>query len=57
MRFPALYTCVYRVVNGHASLSVIFGKPRVVLKHQYQSSNWAISRKELEAAKICGKLM
>ena len=51
------FSCVIylrRVVNGRASLSFIFGKLRVVLKHQ---SNWVISRKELEAAKICSELM
>ena len=51
------FSCVIylrRVVNGRASLSFIFGKSRFVLKHQ---SNWVISRKELEAAKICSELM
>ena len=43
-----------RIVNGHVSLSFILGKSRVVLQHQ---SNWVISRKELEAAKLCSELM
>ena len=52
----ALFCVVYlrSVVNGRASFSFIFGKSRAVLKHQ---SDWVISRKELEGAKICGKLI
>ena len=51
------FSCVIylrRIVNGCATLSFISGRPRVVLNHQ---SSWVISRKELEAAKICSDLM
>ena len=52
----ALSCVVYlrRIVNGKAAVSFVFGKSRVVLCHQ---SNWIISRKELEAAKMCSELM
>ena len=42
------------IVNGRSDVSFIFGKSRVVLSHQ---QNWVISRKELEAAKLCSDLM
>ena len=51
------FSCVIylgRTVNGCATLSFISGRSRVVLNHQ---SNWVISCKELEAAKICSDLM
>ena len=44
----------YIIVNDRVAVSFIFGKSRVVLSHQ---SNWVISRKELEAAKLCSDLM
>ena len=49
------FSCVIylRRINGCATLSFISGRSRVVLNHQ---SNWVISRKELEAAKICSDL-
>ena len=43
-----------RIVNGCATLSFISAGSRVVLNHQ---SNWVISCKELEAAKVCSDLM
>ena len=43
-----------RIVNGCATLSFISDRSRVVLDHR---SNWVISRKELETAKICSDLM
>ena len=54
--FNALSCFVYlrRIVNGKAAVSFVFGKSRVVLCHQ---SNWIISLKELEAAKMCSELM
>ena len=51
------FSCVIylrRIVNDRAAVSFIFGKSRVVLSHQL---NWVISRKELEAAKLCSDLM
>jgi len=42
------------VVNGKAQVSFLCGKSRLVLTNQ---SNCVISRKELEAAKICSELM
>ena len=51
------FSCVIylrRIVNDRVAVSFIFGKSRVVLSHQ---SNWVISRKELEAAKLCSDLM
>ena len=51
------FSCVIylrRIVNGRSDVSFIFGKSRVVLSHQ---QNWVISRKELEAAKLCSNLM
>ena len=52
----ALSCVVYlrRIVNGKAAVSFVFGKSHEVLCHQ---SNWIISRKELEAAKMCSELM
>ena len=53
----ALSCVVYlrRVVEGRRScVAIIQGKSRVVLVNQ---SNWVISRKELEAAVMCSKLM
>ena len=41
-------------VNGKAAVSFVFGKSYVVLCHQ---SNWIISRKELEVAKMCSEVM
>ena len=35
-------------------MNFIMGKSRLVLTHQ---ANWVVSRKELEAAKICSELM
>ena len=40
--------------EGKAQVSFLMGKSRLVLTNQ---SNWVISRKELEAAKICSELM
>ena len=50
----ALSCVVYlrRIANGRATWSFILGKSRVVLSHQ---SNWIVSRKELEDAKICSE--
>jgi len=42
------------LVNGEACVSFMLGKSSLVLAHQ---SNWIISRKELEAAKLCSELM
>ena len=53
----ALSCVVYlrRVVkNSRSSVSFIQGKSKVVLSNQ---TNWVISRKELEAAKMCAELM
>ena len=52
----ALSCVVYlrRVVNGRSCVAFIQGKTRVVLVNQ---TNWVISRKELEAAKMCAELM
>ena len=52
----AFFCVIYlrRIVNGCATLSFISGRSRVVLNHQ---SNWVISRKELDTAKICSDLM
>ena len=48
----ALSCVVYlrRIVNGRSCVAFIQGKTRVVLVNQ---TNWVISRKELEAAKMC----
>ena len=43
-----------RVVSGRSCVAFIQGKTRVVLINQ---TNWVISRKELEAAKMCAELM
>ena len=43
-----------RFVEGKAQISFLMGKSRLFLSNQ---SNWVISRKELEAAKICSELM
>ena len=51
------FSCVIylrRIVNGRFDVSFVFGKSRVVLSQQ---QNWVISRKELEAAKLCSDLM
>ena len=52
-----LFSCVIYLrclVNDKPSVSFVLGKSRVVLKQQ---ANWIISRKELEAAKLCSDLM
>ena len=41
------------IVNGRSCVAFIQGKTRVVLVNQ---TNWVISRKELEAAKMCAEL-
>ena len=43
-----------RFVNGHSCVAFIQGKTGVVLVNQ---TNWVVSRKELEAAKMCAELM
>ena len=43
-----------RVVEGEAQVSFLMAKCRLVLSNQL---NWVISRKELEAAKICSESM
>ena len=43
-----------RIVKGEALVSFLMAKCRLVLNNQ---SSWVISRKELEAAKICSELM
>ena len=51
------YSCVIylrRLDDDKPEVNFILGKPRLVLTHQ---SNWVISRKELEAAKLCSELM
>ena len=51
------YCCVVYLrcwVAGKSKVSFLLGKSRVVLTHQ---SNWVISRKELEAAKLCSELV
>ena len=51
------FSCVIYLrclVNDKPSVSFVLGKSRVVLKQQ---ANWIISRKELEAAKLCSDLM
>ena len=42
------------LVDGKPKVGFLLGKSRLVLTHQ---ANWVISRKELEAAKICSELM
>ena len=41
-------------MNGQVCVSFIQGKVNVILVNQV---NWVIARKELEAAKMCAKLM
>ena len=51
------YCCVVYLrccVAGKSKVSFLLGKSRLVLTHQ---SNWVISRKELEAAKLCSELV
>ena len=51
------FSCVIYLrclVIDKPSVSFVLGKSRVVLKQQ---ANWIISRKELEAAKLCSDLM
>ena len=51
------FSCVVylrRVVNGESQVAFVLGKSRLVLTHQ---ANWVISRKELEAAKLCSELV
>ena len=51
------FSCVVylrRVVNGESQVAFVLGKSRLVLKYQ---ANWVISRKELEAAKLCSELV
>ena len=43
-----------RLVNGRSCVAFVQGKVKVVLTTQ---TSWVISRKELEAAKMCGALM
>ena len=43
-----------RVVDGKSHVSFVLGKSKLVLAHQ---ANWIISRKELEAAKLCCELI
>lgn len=43
-----------RIANDKSDVSFLLGKSRLVLTNQ---TNWVISRKELEAAKICSELM
>ena len=43
-----------RIVEGDAQVSFLMAKCRLILSNQ---SKWVISRKELEAAKICSELM
>ena len=51
------FSCVVylrRLVNGRSCVAFVQAKVKVVLTTQ---TSWVISRKELEAAKICGALM
>ena len=51
------FSCVVylrRVVGDQSSVAFIQGKSRLVLSNQ---QSWVISRKELEAAKLCSELM
>ena len=52
----ALSCMVYlrRIINGRSCVAFVQGKAKVVLVNQ---TNWVISRKELEAADMCSKLM
>ena len=51
------FSCVVylrRIVEDRSDVGFLMGKSKVVLKNQV---NWIISRKELEAAKLCADLM
>ena len=52
----AIAAVVYlrRVIGDRSSVALIIGKSKLVLTHQ---ANWVISRKELEAAKLCAELV
>ena len=52
----AIAAVVYlrRVIGNRPSVAFIIGKSKLVLTHQ---ENWVISRKELEAAKLCAELV
>ena len=52
----AFFCVVYlrRLVNGRSCVAFVQGKVKVVLTTQ---TSWVISRKELEAAQMCGALM
>ena len=52
----ALSRVIYlrRVVNGRSSVAFVQAKSKVILVDQ---ANWVISRKELEAARLCAELM
>ena len=52
----AIAAVVYlrRVIGNRSSVTFIIGKSKLVLTHQ---ANWIISRKELEAAKLCAELV
>ena len=52
----ALSCVVYlsRIIHGRSCVAFVQGKAKVVLVNQ---TNWVISRKELEAAEMCTKLM
>ena len=52
----ALSCVVYlrRIINGCSCVAFVQGKAKVVLVNQ---TNWVISRKELETAEMCTKLM
>ena len=43
-----------RRVNGRSCVAFVQGEAKVVLVNQ---TNWVISRKDLEAAEMCSKLM
>ena len=43
-----------RVIGNRSSVAFIIGKSKLVLTHQ---ANWVISRKELEAAKLCAEIV
>jgi len=43
-----------KIVAGGAQVAFVLGRSRLVLTHQ---ANWVISRKELEAAKLCSGLV
>ena len=52
----AITAVVYlrRVIGNRSSIAFIIVKSKLVLTHQ---ANWVISRKELEAAKLCAELV